>query len=473
MSEHQPRILDPNQKQETTYAIPLWLRDLQIKNALEKVKGRIQPHPERTDSVAVVGFGPSLQDTWELIREFKYVISCSGSHKFLIERGIVPNWHVEVDPRDHKIGLLGEPHPDVIYLPSSTSHPKYLEHLEKGLGDKFDTNVLLWHVFDNSEDGIRVLPRGEWQVTGGCDVGLRSIGIAAFLGFRDLHVFGLDGCARETRHAGPHPNTPKKYDICPYDGVEYKTTAGMLEAARQVWHELDQMPAVKVKFYGDGLIQHMARNYKPNHSKVPAVLQNVVGISQPELISSEYKELNARLHKENLAYGVGGGRHAPVIMKLVANVTEKDASGKPVPPSVLDYGAGKGALAKALPFAIWEYDPAVPGKDEPPRAADVVACTDVLEHIEPEKLPYVLDDLRRCVKKVGYFVISTRAAAKTYADGRNTHLIIQGRDWWKHHLKRFFYLIKIVEKGSELHVFVAPKIKAKPKVSVKGEMVAA
>jgi hypothetical protein len=46
--------------------------------------------------------------------------------------------------------------------------------------------------------------------------------------------------------------------------VTYKTTPAMLEAARSTWHELDQMPGVKATFYGEGLVQHMARNYKPN-----------------------------------------------------------------------------------------------------------------------------------------------------------------------------------------------------------------
>lgn len=460
--EHTPRQLDPTKPQETQYAIPLWLRDLQVKHALQRVKGRIQPHPERPgERCAVVGFGPSLNDTWEQLREFKYIITCSGSHKFLIERGIVPTWHVEVDPRSHKIQLLGDPHPDVTYFPSSTSHPEYLEHLAKGLGDKFDTHVLLWHVFDNSDDGIRLLPRGEWQITGGCDVGLRSIGIAAFLGFRDLHIFGLDGSARETRHAAEHPHNVKKYDICTYEGVEYKTTAGMLEAARQVRHELNQMPAVKVKFYGEGLIQHMMRDYVPDYSKVPKALQNVVGFSQPELISVEYRDLNTQLHRDNLSYGVGGARHAPVIKKLVENVAEHDEKGNITQfPSVLDYGCGKSQLAKALPYPIWEYDPAIPEKSEPPRPADVVACCDVLEHVEPDKLLFVLDDLKRVVKKVGYFVIATRPASKTLPDGRNTHLIQEGRPFWEKRLSKFFYIIKIVDKPGELHAFVAPKFKA-------------
>ena len=117
-----PKVpLDLTQKQEVSYCVPIWLRDEQIKQAIARPEcGRLEPHQElRTDPCAIVCFGPSLNETWEKVRDFKYIFSCSGSHKFLLERGIVPTWHVEVDPRQHKVALLGPPHPDVTYLPSS------------------------------------------------------------------------------------------------------------------------------------------------------------------------------------------------------------------------------------------------------------------------------------------------------------------------------------------------------------------
>jgi len=126
---------------------------------------------------------------------------------------------------------------------------------------------------------------------------------------------------------------------------------------------------------------------------------------------------------------------------------------------VLDYGSGKGYLAKSMPYPIWEYDPVIPGKDESPRPADLVVCTDVLEHIEPDKLEYVLDDIRRVTKQLGYFVIHTGPSAKILADGRNSHLIQKPENWWRTTLSRFFYLAPnaIIAKGPLLHVVVSPK----------------
>lgn len=436
------KTLDINEKQEVQYCIPLWLRDEQIQRAIKRPEvGRILGHELRGEPIACVSFGPSLNDTWEELRNFKFIMSCSGAHKFLIDRGITPTWHVEVDPREHKVGLMGEPRKDVEYLIASTCHPKLFDHLS-------GFRVLLWHVFANKEDELRLLPHGDWAVTGGCSVGLRTLTLARFLGFTDLHIFGMDGCAGKSgSHSSEHPNGPKKFATTNYNGVEYETTISMLEAARQTSHELNQLKDCTAKFYGEGLVQAMMRDYVRKPMK-----GSDIALAKPELISAEYRSLNSQLHEINLAYGVGGGKHADTVQKL--------AAGFKTQPSILDYGCGKGYLAKALPFPIWEYDPAIHEKSESPRPADLVVCTDVLEHIEPEKLLFVLDDLRRCVKAVGFFVIHTGPARKTLPDGRNTHLIQRDKAWWKAKLSKFFTVGQMTLVGPELYTVVGPKKKA-------------
>ena len=443
--------LDAAVKQPVRYCIDLWLRDEQIRQSSARIRRRIaddQPgrqYPARAGRVAVVCYGPSLNDTWEQVRGFDAVISCSGSHKFLVERGIVPTWHVEVDPRRHKVELMGPPQAGVEYLIASTCHAAVFDHLEG-----FD--VRLWHVFDSQADALRTLPPGEWALMGGSSVGLRALTIAHFLGFSDLHVFGMDGCEGPTgKHAAAHPSQPKGHSTVEYGGRTFLTTQSMLECARQTWHELNQMPEVTATFYGDGLVQAMARDYVP---APPIKGTALIGITKPELISATYRALNAQLHAENLAYGVGGGKHAGTVRKLAAALGSK---------SVLDYGCGKGYLAKALEFPIWQYDPAIPEFAESPRPADLVVCSDVLEHIEPDKLPFVLDDLRRCVRGVGYFVVHTGPAQKTLADGRNAHLLQRDAQWWRAELQQFFQVGPTKQVGPELYFVVGPK-QRKPKV---------
>jgi hypothetical protein len=442
IAEGVTNTLTVTEKQKVTYCIPLWLRDEQVKLNTARVRGRIRPaYDTRADPIAVVNFGPSLNETWEQIRRYRYVISCSGSHKFLLEHGIVPTWHVDVDPREHKCLLLGTPHKEVEYLISSACHPKLFALLE-------GFNVKLWHVFTAEEDPARTLPAGEWALTGGCSAGLRTMTIARFLGFKNLHIFGMDGCEGASgSHADEHPNRPKSMQACEYQGVSYRTTPAMLAAAQETFHELDLMPDVKPTFYGEGLVQAMARDWV-RKSKADG-LNMLIAYEKPKLISDEMRRLNAQLHQERLEYGVAAGRHAPMLLKMMAKT--------PTIKSVLDYGCGKGYLAKALPFPIWEYDPAIAGKEESPRPADLVCCFDVLEHIEPDKLEFVLGDLGRCVKQVGLFVIHTGPAKKSYADGRNTHLIQKPEAWWRSRLERFFKIAQIFTKGPELYVVVSPR----------------
>jgi hypothetical protein len=90
-----------------------------------------------------------------------------------------------------------------------------------------------------------------------------------------------------------------------------------------------------------------------------------------------------------------------------------------------------------------------------PDPADIVACTDVLEHIEPECLEDVLADLRRVTKKMGFFTIATRPAKKFLSDGRNAHLIQQDARWWLEKLWAKFHVQQFNDLGGELLVIVS------------------
>lgn len=149
-------------------------------------------------------------------------------------------------------------------------------------------------------------------------------------------------------------------------------------------------------------------------------------MNEPVLISNDYRRMQQELHR-NPNYGVASVQYAP----LVAQVME--ASGVD---EILDYGAGKGRLGKTLqemyenPLTIHHYDPAIPEWSQPPRPCRLVACIDVLEHIEPVLLANVLDDLRRVTLQVGVFTVHTGPAAKFLPDGRNAHLIQKPPSWW-------------------------------------------
>lgn len=172
------------------------------------------------------------------------------------------------------------------------------------------------------------------------------------------------------------------------------------------------------------------------------ILELPKSAKQPELISEHYRDQNAQLHKLRSDYGSNGHRYASQIRELAQAMGTQD---------ILDYGAGKQTLSDALVgLNVKSYDPAFPEISSLPEPADLVVCGDVLEHIEPEYLDAVLDDLQRVTKKCLFATIATRPAAKTLPDGRNTHLIQQDLRWWLPLVWSRFILGSVHNLGGEL-----------------------
>lgn len=149
-------------------------------------------------------------------------------------------------------------------------------------------------------------------------------------------------------------------------------------------------------------------------------------ISIGALISPAYLELQRQLHAQR-TYGQHGDKWAKSVCDYVAELGAT---------SVLDYGCGQGTLKRALKplcgptIRIDEYDPAIAGKDGIPIFADLVVCTDVLEHVERDRLGAVLAHLKLLARKAVFAVVSLKTAKHVLADGRNAHLIVESSDWW-------------------------------------------
>jgi hypothetical protein len=168
------------------------------------------------------------------------------------------------------------------------------------------------------------------------------------------------------------------------------------------------------------------------------------------LITEEYRKLNALKHEQSASYGSFGFNVAKITRKIAKDIGAT---------SILDYGCGKRTLERALGFAINNYDPAIPGCEATPEPADLVVCCDVMEHVEPDCLEAVLDDLERVTKNTLFVVVDMKLAIKHLADGRNAHLIVENEDFWlpkflqRFRLRRYEHL-----EESFMAVFTAKKI---------------
>lgn len=169
-------------------------------------------------------------------------------------------------------------------------------------------------------------------------------------------------------------------------------------------------------------------------------------VTYDDLISSEYQLLLSQMYKEQ-DWGGSGHKRKDIVLAFLDKCHAQ---------TCLDYGCGQGKLKEALPSRITaEYDPGVTGKRALPAPADVVVCTDVLEHIEPDKLMAVMRHIRSLARKGIYLLIATRPANKDLPDGRNAHLIIEGADWWRAKLQEAgLPADTYTANDRELHVWV-------------------
>lgn len=160
---------------------------------------------------------------------------------------------------------------------------------------------------------------------------------------------------------------------------------------------------------------------------MPSLLYNM---KPTDLISHGYRALQQELHGRPKGYGGKGDKWAPAVAGMIRDLGAT---------SVLDYGCGQGSLVKSLKamdlgfMRFAEYDPAVSGKAVPPDFADLVCCTDVLEHVEPDKLSTVIKHLDVLARKAIFVVVALRPSNKMMSDGRNAHLIQESEDWWSEH----------------------------------------
>ena len=172
-------------------------------------------------------------------------------------------------------------------------------------------------------------------------------------------------------------------------------------------------------------------------------------------ITDEYIKLQQELH-QNPNYGVASTYFAPRVSELIKSLNIQSLS---------DYGAGKKRLEESLiklaslPKFYYPYDPAFP-EYGPPEKAELVCCIDVLEHIEPELIDNVINELKSLITNFGFFTIHQGPARRILKDGRNAHLIQKPSSWWLEKLIKHFEVLELITHnmmGKGFWVVIKPK----------------
>ena len=177
---------------------------------------------QKPSVVCIVGGGPSLQDNVGTLRRLitrgARVIAVNKSHDWLLKRGLRCDYAALLDPKDWVAGYI-----DIALSESKATrkkagkfwvNPKYLiaSQCHDDTLNKFKDHprAYMWHAaagLGESEMLKTEFAHEEWaNVPGASVIGLRAVGLAVGLGFRHIHLFGIDGSTK------PNPGgSPKLY----------------------------------------------------------------------------------------------------------------------------------------------------------------------------------------------------------------------------------------------------------------------
>lgn len=149
---------------------------------------------------------------------------------------------------------------------------------------------------------------------------------------------------------------------------------------------------------------------------------------------------NYGIAAENMFSGISLPPQMPRIKNLIDRIGAK---------SVLDYGCGKALMYRSSPIEvegksynnikeywgvdqIFLYDPGhQPYSQLPTQKADLVVCTDVLEHCPDQDVVWILKEIFSYASKGVYLNISCYPARKKLPNGENAHCTIRPQHWWQ------------------------------------------
>lgn len=443
-------------------------RDDLFANIKENVSGGeytplyTEPYDERT-FVMICG-GPSIADHLEEIREKslrpdKYFVVCSNmTGGYLLERNIVPHVHFILDPTERKKldVAVGKTSKDIQYWINVACHPAVFGALkEQGIKP-----YAFLADFDADGKAVQTVKQsmtpgqpGMMAIQGGTMAGLRALNLADALGFRDFEYYGFDAAVRLVPGgAQPYAYEKKRGEAiievsCDRCDEKFNTTLVFQKQVNEFIQWRHNLAGMNIRIIGGGLVAHYLEH-----------IEHLEGAHHhgTQRFTEEYAKLQQELHAAG-HYGVTGQMYMPTIFHAISQLAKLHGA-----VSVLDYGSAQGSTMKVVRDHFWFppdvedhcYDPFVPGSDKEPEPADLVICTDVMEHVEPQCTKAVLDHIASLTKRIAFFSISMRMANKSLSDGRNAHVNIRDTEFWLREMRRRFIMseAKVSADGDTLLV---------------------
>lgn len=232
--------------------------DAAIARGLPEIAGQSAPIAQ---PAIIVGSGTSIASQVETIRNQRsaggFLLAIKDAHDWLIEKGIMPDAALAIDPQEHRWNCFLRKQETVHYLISSQCHPAMFDHLD-------GHRVTIWHPCITKD---QKRPLGKYLVGGGSTSGLRAIVLLYIMGYRDFRLFGFDSCLSgdilRVNGTGPKP-TDQIIDVMLPSGESFKCNASMALQAQQFQDLFERLPDAHFTAYGYGLIPSIIRQRAEN-----------------------------------------------------------------------------------------------------------------------------------------------------------------------------------------------------------------
>ena len=237
-----------------------------LANIYENAKwpcNHIQAHQIQPDTeIQILCGGPSLNDFKdEIIQNWKNgmkTVTMNGTYNWALENGITRVNQCMIDARPFNKRFCEPPRDDCLYFIASQCDPEVFEMLPHD-------RTFFWHA-TGSVKAVDVVDENypEYIIAGGgSTVALRTICLMRILGFRKMHIYGMDSCNMGGKHhAFSQPENDYKMKDIPVT-VGDKTFDCQMWMVYQAQDFVDMVKTIGDEFEldvkGDGLIAHILK----------------------------------------------------------------------------------------------------------------------------------------------------------------------------------------------------------------------
>jgi 2-polyprenyl-3-methyl-5-hydroxy-6-metoxy-1,4-benzoquinol methylase len=374
------------------------------------------------------------------------VLALNNAYGFLRDRGIDPDYFMLLDARRENIDFVSNPADSTRHFLSAQCHPDIFDSLD---------NVTLYFSHEENAKGIKGKKTMLSAPAG--TVGMKALSLGFALGYREFHLYGYDSSYGDTHHAYPQPLNDNSNVIDVYiekGGDKYITSPSFSHQAVEFVPFSRNLVELgcSIELHCSGLLPDLVR-YSNERGEIPLEIREKEKYTQiweiekygkfapgETFVDKAIEALGIEPGDLVIDYGCGSGKGAALMASKGMYVTGVDfAENCP--------GARNGNF-EFINACLW---------DMPEMLGDWAYCTDVMEHIPPEKVLDVVKGIHDRTKKGAFFNIATRDDVMGGNIGKRLHMTVMPAKSWENILSEF-WSVTTTESEGEATFVCKPKI---------------